>query len=97
MRKRYGYLWARTGHIVDGSYHHIEDFAMTGRMRFVLLYFVSVPVIGGLGAYAAAMAYHSLTGRGGPDSAWLLVLGFIVTYLAVMATCWRAVLRRLKQ
>lgn len=68
---------------------------MDHRIRFVLIYFILLPPAMWFGFYGAAMVYHWMTGRGGPDSATLTAWGAVVTYLVTLLLNWRQVWRRL--
>jgi hypothetical protein len=67
------------------------------RTRLVLVYFIALPIIVWLAFYGVGIAYHWLTGRGGPYWAMLLGWGGVVAVAVGLATSWRTVVRILSR
>ena len=68
---------------------------MSPRLRFILLYFALVPAASWLVFYTGSMVYFWITGRGGPDSAFQMACGGVLTHVFVLLLNWKQVLRRL--
>ena len=62
---------------------------MKQRTRLVLVYFLLLPPVMWVSLYGLAMAYHWVTGRGGPHSAMLRGWGGVAVLGLVLVSSWR--------
>jgi hypothetical protein len=68
---------------------------MKRRTRFVLIYFLALPIIVWFAFYGVGIGYHWLTGRGGPYWAMLIAWAGVGAVVIALLTSWRSVLQRL--
>lgn len=69
---------------------------LRGRVRFILLAFVAVPVALWWAFFGAASLYGLVFGQGDVNSSLVFAWGSLVVYLASLGLSWRDVVRRLR-